>query len=209
MKEKAYDHLKRLILSETFQPGSFLSERQLAVRLKMSKTPIKSALERLESEGFIAVSPQQGIVVQDLTLDEIADHFEIREALETFVVRRLAGRMTEEQIARMRMNLEAQKALVERLDGPASLQLDSEFHSLWCQFLGNREIIAAMGRLRDRLYRIISRVNARNPSRMHEGYEEHVRIADAVFAGDGDLAVRLVEEHLHSGKLCLLSLRQP
>src|ERR1700742_2672191 len=81
MKERAYDSLKQLILTETFEPGAFLSERQLAVRLKMSKTPVKAALERLESEGFIAVSPQQGIVVQDLTLEEIADHFEVREAL--------------------------------------------------------------------------------------------------------------------------------
>src|SRR5690349_3749693 len=109
MKDIAYDNIKQLILAETFEPGAFLSERQLAARLKMSKTPIKSALERLESEGFLGISPQQGIVVQDLTLEEIADHFEVREALETYVARRLAGTLTVEQISRIRTNLAAQQ----------------------------------------------------------------------------------------------------
>lgn len=207
MKEKAYDSLKQLILSETFEPGTFLSERQLASRLRMSKTPIKSGLERLESEGFIGISPQQGIVVLDLTLEEINDHFETREALETYVVRRLAGRLTLEQVWRVRENLAAQKVTVEKLDDPANRLFDSEFHMLWCQFLGNREIIAVMQRLRDRIHRIVSRVNSRNLSRMNEGLEEHVRIAEAVISGDGDLATRSIEEHLRSGKLCLLSLQ--
>lgn len=207
MKERAYDSLKQLILSETFEPGTFLSERQLASRLRMSKTPIKSGLERLESEGFIGISPQQGIVVRDLTLEEINDHFETREAIETYVMRRLAGRLAPEQVSRVRENLAAQKMTVEKLDDPANRLLDSEFHVLWCQFLGNREIIAVMQRLRDRIHRIVSRVNSRNLSRMSEGLEEHVRIAEAVIAGDGDLAARSVEEHLRSGKLCLLSLQ--
>jgi DNA-binding GntR family transcriptional regulator len=207
LKERAYESLKQLILGETFQPGDFLSERQLATRLKMSKTPIKSALERLESEGFIAVSPRQGIVVQDLTLDEINDHYEVREALETYVMRRLAGRLSAEQIARMRANLAAQQASVEELDGAANCRLDSEFHLLWCEFFGNREIIDAMRRLCDRIHIIITRVNSRNPSRLNEGYVEHVRIAEAVISGKGDLAARAVEEHLQSGKLRLLATR--
>ena len=61
----------------------------------MSKTPVKAALERLESEGFIAVSPQQGIVVRELSVQEIADQYEIRGG--AGVVHRsapLAGRLT-------------------------------------------------------------------------------------------------------------------
>ena len=57
LKDQAYEELKKLIMNEVFSPGTFLSERQLAARLDMSKTPIRSALERLESEGFVAVSP--------------------------------------------------------------------------------------------------------------------------------------------------------
>src|SRR6218665_3441455 len=63
MKNRAYADIKRLILDETIGPGEFLSERQLAARLQMSKTPIKSALERLEAEGFIGVSPPPRLLI--------------------------------------------------------------------------------------------------------------------------------------------------
>src|SRR5262252_182499 len=100
LKEQAYERLKRGLLNNDYPPGSFLSERQLAENLGMSKTPVKAALERLESEGFIAVSPQQGIVVRELSVQEIADQYEIRAALESYAVRTIAGQLTEEQIAR-------------------------------------------------------------------------------------------------------------
>src|SRR5262245_11966916 len=83
MKEHAYADLKQRILSGTIAPGSILAERQLAADLGMSKTPVRAALERLEHEGFITVSPQQGILVRDLSIHEIADQYEIRVALET------------------------------------------------------------------------------------------------------------------------------
>src|SRR5436190_23417940 len=104
LQERAYEELKRLIQRGTYPPGTFTAGRQLAGQLGMSKTPIKSALTRLGLEGFVAVSPQQGIIVREPTVHEILDLFDIREALETFVVRRLAGRLTPEQASRLRDN---------------------------------------------------------------------------------------------------------
>ena len=77
----------------------------------MSKTPVKAALERLEVEGFITVSPQQGIVVRELSVHEIADLYEIRAALESYTLRAIAGRLTAEQVRRLRANLKAQEAI--------------------------------------------------------------------------------------------------
>jgi DNA-binding GntR family transcriptional regulator len=204
MKDRAYTQIKRLILDESLETGAFLSERQLAARFKMSKTPIKSALERLEAEGFIGVSPQQGIVVHDLTLDEVGDHFEIREVLEPYVVRQLAGRLTTRQIERMQANLAAQDECVASDDGAASVWLDAEFHLLWCEFLGNSEILSTMQRLRDRIHRVVGRVNQRNPLRFKDGRDEHRQIAEAVFAGQGAVAAERMRDHLSYGKQFLL-----
>src|SRR5262249_16673482 len=96
MKERAYAEIKRRLLENEYPPMSFLSERLLVAQLGMSKTPIKAALERLEAEGYVAVSPQQGIVVRELTVHEIADQYEIRAALEAYVLRALAGKLTPE-----------------------------------------------------------------------------------------------------------------
>jgi DNA-binding GntR family transcriptional regulator len=207
LKERAYSEVKRLILDEEFAPGSFLAERQLAARLGMSKTPVRSALERLESEGFITISPQQGAVVRELSVHEIADQYEIRRALEMFVARNIAGRLTRDQVAEVRANLDAQRANLGTNDVRRAVDLDDEFHAMLVSFLGNREIVRVMDHLRDRIHRVIHRVFTRNPERVASSYAEHRAIADAVTAGDAELAAQRVEEHLRVGRDALLSPR--
>src|SRR5262245_39889959 len=134
----------------------------------MSKTPVRTALTRLEMDGFVTVSPQQGIVVREPSIQEIVDLFDIRIALETFVVRRLAGNLTPEQAARLRGNLEAQGRAIKERDNEANTRLDTEFHLLLCEFLDNREILVAMERLRGKLHRIIMGIQQKSPERSVE-----------------------------------------
>ena len=205
LKDRAYRELKDLILGEVFPPGTFLSERQLTARLDMSKTPIRSALERLESEGFVTVSPQQGIVVRELSVHEIVDLFDVRIALETFVARRLSGRLVPEQMAQVRENLGAQAACVEVGDAVRCTVLDANFHLMLCEFLDNREIVQAMRELRDKLYRVALRVSRQAVGRLQASTEEHRGIAEAVIEGEGERAAARVEAHLEYGKRFLVS----
>ncbi len=208
LKQRAYEELKQCIQNATFAPGAFLSERQLAVRLGMSKTPVKAALERLEAEGFVAVSPQQGIVVRALSVHEIADQFEIRLALESFVLRTLAGSLNAAQIVRLRENLRRQHQAAKTDDLTTAIALDTEFHTLFCEFLGNREILRVMLQLREKMHRVVARVFDQSNHRLTASYREHKAIADAVLEGHGDRAVTALEEHLNYGKQLLLSPRR-
>jgi DNA-binding GntR family transcriptional regulator len=208
MKDRAYLEIKRGILRSDFPPGSFLAERQLADQLGMSKTPVRAALERLEAEGFITISPQQGIIIRELTIHEIADHYEIRIALETYVMRTMAGRLSADFADRLRVNLAAQEVARDARDVPGAVALDAEFHSLFCEALDNREILRVMGQLRDKIQRVITKVFQMNPGRIATSYAEHRAIADAVLRGDSALAARLIEEHLEYGKQHLLSPRR-
>jgi DNA-binding GntR family transcriptional regulator len=207
MKQAAYLEIKKRILSGEFEQGRFLSERQLALRLEMSQTPVRAALEKLQIEGLVAISPQQGVVVCELSVHDIADQFEYREAVEVFVVRHIAGRLAPAQVARLRENLDRQRQAVTAGDVPGNIELDSEFHLLLCEFHGNREFIRAMEALRDKIHRAIVRVQTRNPERLGLGYEEHVRIAEAVIRGEPGEAERMVLGHLETGKTILLSPR--
>ena len=83
--------------------------------------------------------------------------------------------------------------------------LDSEFHLLFAQFLGNQEVLRVMGQLRDKMQRVITKVFRLNPGRIDASYEEHLAMAEAVIAGDGELATKLAEEHLARGKRMILS----
>lgn len=207
LKDRAYDRIKAKLLNDDYPPGTFLSERQLAGVLGMSKTPVKAALERLEAEGFISVSPQQGIVVRQLSVHEIADQYEIRAALESFAVRSLAGKLAADQVAQVKANLLAHSKLTDTSEVSRGVELDAAFHAQFVEFLGNREIIRVMDQLRERMQRIITQVFRLSPVRLRTSYDEHAAIATAVINGHGDKAAQLITEHLERGKRLILSPR--
>lgn len=207
LKQQAYSALKLSIQDGTFAAGEFLSERQLAARLGMSKTPVKAALERLEVEGFVAVAPQQGIVVRELSVQEVADQFEIRAALEPFTVRQIAGRLSAVQIDQLRQNLQLSRKACESEEISAAVFLDADFHLLFCEFLGNQEILRVLSQLRDRIHGVIRHVFHHDHQRLLSSVDEHEAIAEAVITGQGDLAARRVVQHLEYGRQFLLSRR--
>lgn len=208
LKNRAYDQLRERILKGDYAPGTFLAERQIALELGMSKTPVKAALERLELEGFIAVSPQQGIIVRELSLAEIADLYEIRAALEGYVLRTIAGRITREQQARWEANLDRQAQNALDPDRERGVDLDTEFHLLPCEFLGNSEIRKTMQQLADKMRLVIHRVFSIHPGRMSESLHEHHEMVAAVVKGEGQRAAELIEQHLLRGHQLLLAPRQ-
>jgi DNA-binding GntR family transcriptional regulator len=205
LKNEAYTTLKDLILSEELPPGTFLSERQLAARLAMSKTPIRSALERLQGDGFLIISPQQGVMVREIPLREVVDLFDIRIALETFIVSHIAGRLTLRQAELLEQNLAEQAACIPTQDVSRSTRLDEDFHQLLCDFLDNQEIRKVLLSLRDRLTRPISRVFRGVPDRFRASYQDHRSIYEAVQGGDPALAAVRMREHLEFGKRFLIS----
>lgn len=205
LQSRAYTELRRLIVSGEFPPGTFLSERQLAQQLQMSKTPVHVALERLESEGFVTISAQQGIVVRGMSVEDIVDHYELREAVETWVVRRLAGKLRPEQQRQLQDNLKAQHAALKDDDLQRLMQLDEEMHFLLGSFLQNREITSTMERLRDKIHQVIVRVTDTDRARPSDSVVEHERIIKAVITGDGTRAADLMVEHLEAGKRRILN----
>ena len=205
LQDRAYAEIKALIQNGRVPAGSFLSERQLAGQLRMSKTPIKNALVRLEMEGFVAVSPQQGIVVRESSVQEVVDILDIRLALEPYVVRRIAGALTPEQAGALRANVAAQETAARAGDTVELTRLDADFHVLLCSFSGNAEIAQVMTRLREKLHRIILRVMAHVPGRPASAAAEHGAIADALIKGKGERAASLMVKHLEFGMRSLVS----
>ena len=205
MKDQAYTEIKRFILNGDLAPGTFLAERQLAEQLRMSKTPVRAALQRLEAEGFVTVSPQQGIIIRDLTVLEIADQYGLRAALETYILRTVAGKLPADEVARLQANLAEQASLGSNPDVERGVALDAQFHLLFAEVLGNAEVLRVMKQLWERFHRITMKVFRLNPGRVATSYVEHRAIAHAAIKGDGALAAQLVERHLELGKQILLS----
>ncbi|HCN77969.1 MAG TPA: GntR family transcriptional regulator [Verrucomicrobiales bacterium] len=205
LQSRAYAELRRLIASGEFPPGTFLSERQLAAQLGMSKTPVHVALERLESEGFVTISAQQGVVVRGLSVEDIVDHYELREAVESWVVRRLAGRLKPAQVEELNVNLASQRQALAENDLRELMRLDEQMHYLLASYLGNREILSTMERLRDKIHQVILRVTDTDRARPAESTAEHETIIAAIIAGQPDEAARLMIAHLEAGKRRILN----
>lgn len=202
LKDRAYDLLKTMILKEAFPPGSFLSERTLAETLGMSKTPVRSAVERLENEGFLSVSPQQGIVVRALSAEEIRNHFDLRIALETFVARRLAGTLSAAQHAQLAAKLRDHERALATGDVLLAAESDLEFHLTLCRLWGNEEIVRALWWHHDILFRTLHKLyrSDRFLQRALQNSLEHETLLKLLGEGDGDRAARYLEKHLEFSK---------
>lgn len=200
LKDQAFRKLKDMILSGEYPPGTVLSEQQLSETLGMSKAPIRSSIERLDFDGYVRVAPQQGIVVAELSLEAVIDHFELRTALETYVVSKLVGKLTDAQRDEIEGNLALQREVAARSDLKVYRGIDIEFHLLLARAHGNAEIERVMTRQTEKLQRIITRIIGQHPPRMVEGTLEHAAILRAILEGAEDEAVQLMREHLAWGR---------
>jgi len=199
LKQQAYLKLKRLILAGELTSGTVLSVRQLAAQLAMSRTPVHAAIERLEADGLVMLAPQQGVMVREMSMQDIVNHYQIRQALEPFVLRRLAGQLSEQQIQKLRDNQLRYHEASCQLQMDEVVEIDAEFHRLLFTFFGNDEITGVLERLSDRIRRVIYRISQKSPERMAESCREHEAILDALIDGDGERAAKLASEHLEQG----------
>jgi DNA-binding GntR family transcriptional regulator len=205
MKDQAYHRLKSIIQSSDLGHDGALSERQLSAQLGMSKTPIRAALEILESRGLVTVSPQKGILVRELTAREISELFDVRFAVEPFIVKKLARKSpTRELIDRLKKNLADQKTAARKGDPLLSTELDIEFHQQLATMVGNREFLQLLERCFDRLYRSILHVNRSAPDRLEASYAEHEEIVQEILSGDFQKSAALMVRHLKFGRRYLL-----
>src|SRR3954464_9200778 len=96
IREHAYLYLKELILEGEFKAGDRLIERELAERLKISRTPIREALFRLESQGFVKTVPRKGVIVADINDKEIIEVFTILSSLEALAAKLAIQKLDDE-----------------------------------------------------------------------------------------------------------------
>lgn len=202
LKDIAYQKIKEKILDEEYHPGLFLSERTLINDLNMSKTPIKNALVRLETEGFITVSSKQGIFINDLSVDKINDIYNLRIALESFNCETIYPVINADQLAELKSNIEETKLAVESADAKAFATLDHEFHLTLSEATGNQEITRILLNYQDHLLRITLRHLSKDPSRVRKFYEDHVEIYKALENHHSE-SVTLMRKHLQDSKSIL------
>jgi len=126
LRDQVYERLHGAITSGEMAPGAPVIEAEIAARLGLSRTPVREALRRLESEGMLEPRGGRGSVVRELQREEVDCVFEIREALESLAARRASRHMGARDYAELDRLVERMRAHV---DEPEEMErLDTTFH---------------------------------------------------------------------------------
>lgn len=152
LREQVYEHLKALMNQGRLQPGSYLDLNALAAEIGVSRTPLRDALLRLESEGFAEILPRRGVRIARLTLERIRDIYEILGALESTALRSVSDRITPGMISRMTdLNDEMGRAL-DAFDFGRFYDANLAFHDAYLDLSRNDELVHRVRILKQRLY---------------------------------------------------------
>lgn len=204
LKEKATETIREKIVSGEWSGGTFLSEKFLSELLQMSKTPVRSALDRLEMMGLVKQSPNQGIIVQEISLKKILEIYELRLSLETFAARRLTGRMDQAFLDELDESVDRQEKAIQDDDIAAYVRCDREFHERIVAGLDNEEYVEAMARIQDKFLMAVRTTFAKNKDRLWGSIEEHRQIRQALAGSDPLETERLIERHIEYVKTVML-----
>jgi DNA-binding GntR family transcriptional regulator len=198
LAESAYEQLKAGIFDFELLPGDRFTETEIAQRLRMSRTPVREALYRLEREGFLQVHLRVGWSVRPYDFRQFEDFYDLRLILEEAAV----GRLCE---LPERAGLEALKAVwlvpaAERLTAAKTLAaLDEAFHMTLVEAAGNPEVARCHRDVTERI-RIIRRLDFTQAHRIDKTYDEHAQILRAVIRRRADEARRLLRSHIEASK---------
>jgi DNA-binding GntR family transcriptional regulator len=187
--------LKRAILDQALAPGSKLPEDSIGERLGVSRTLVREALVRLSQEGLVEMRPNKGAVVARPSLEEGRHLFVARLALERLVVETLAGQLSPEQHQRLLDHIDAEEAARGK-EGPTSIRLAGEFHTLLASMTGNATVIRYVNELVARSSLILSLYG--RPHSSECAVSEHHEILAALKTRDAAKAVKLMTQHLDS-----------
>ncbi len=194
---RAYETIRSMILSGELPAGGQLAEEALAERCGVSRTPVRDALRRLESDLLVTRTDTQRSFVADWSLDDVADAFELRAILEGRAARRAAERMTEAALERIRAaNLRISEAIHQpEPDVSGFLDGNRDFHSEILETAGSRRLSALLSTLIEQpvVWRTAHHYSQEALLRSHS---EHEELIAAFVRCDGAWAEAIMAGHI-------------
>jgi DNA-binding GntR family transcriptional regulator len=209
LKEKAFQKIRADIVANTLKPGQSLNEKSLSAKLKISKTPIREAIQLLYKEGFVQVIPQKGCFVSPVTLSDVREIMLIREAVEGISAREAASKCDRKKLEALEEKFESirQGSHSSYEAYEISRDLGKKLHTYLIESTGNQRLIEIVGNVNIHLDRIRAIYAFQYPPGVHDRIlSEHLDILRAVKAGDREKAETLMRTHITNFAETLKSL---
>ncbi|MCI6202832.1 MAG: GntR family transcriptional regulator [Lachnospiraceae bacterium] len=195
LRDVVFNTLREAILKGDLKPGERLMELQLASKLGVSRTPIREAIRMLEQEGLAVTTPRKGAEVAKMTLKDMEDVLEIRDALDELAVRIACQKISDEQLRQ----LEDMKELFEKSTQTGNVkkiaEADVTFHDVIYEATGNPKLVTLLNNLREQVYRY--RVEyIKDPKNYPTLIAEHEAILESLKNRDVKNAVEAMHVHV-------------
>jgi len=201
LKDRVYENLKLLIITGKLEPNRHLLEAELSEMMKISRAPIREALNILEKEGLVTIIPRKGAQVSSISKTEVENIWEIRSLLEPYAARNASQKCKEKELCEMEDKLK--KILQEPYDFASYLNVDLELHELLYKHLDNKMLIEIIVMVRQNSLRI--RNFAEGQSALTKDIAssdtaEHLEIIKALKARDSERIAAAVYIHIMNSK---------
>lgn len=193
--ERAYLTIRKLLVEFKLKPGERINEVQLSRSLGVSRTPIREALNRLASEGFVSLTPNRGFFVRSLSTEGLLDLYELRSIIESAAFKLMCERADDSEIDRLRQYWEAIVDVYPNQPPDIILSEDEGFHLLIAELSGNPEIVGQLASINARI-RFIRRIQIEHPSHDSAQITSHSAIVEAAVKRDAENGAKLLREHI-------------
>lgn len=193
--EQLREIIEERIATGSYLPGMPLDETELATEFEVSRTPIREALMQLSFAGLIDMQPRRSAVVSEVSPQRLCEMFEVMAELEAMCGRLAARRMTDDNQYSLLVAHQACKDAAEKNDPDEYYRRNEQFHLAIYIASHNSFLIDECKNLKRRLnaYR---RLQLRVRDRMRTSFEEHSEVYMAIVTGDGELAAKLLRNHV-------------
>lgn len=197
LAEVAYQRIKRDIIRCHLEPGSQVTEEQLANRYGLSRAVVRPALKRLYQEQLVQSATRQRYVIPPITIKNVHDVYDLRGLLEPTAARRAAGHVDPGQLQRLDELCRARYRPGDRESAEAFLRANAEFHVTIAQASGNAILAEAIANLLEREERLNHMAHMLD-DRNEDAYHEHHELVEALVEGNGDRAEQVMTEQIRA-----------
>jgi DNA-binding GntR family transcriptional regulator len=185
--------LLEAILTRVLVPGERLLIDEIAAHFGISKIPVREAVKALVVSGWLESMPRRGTYVRTLSEQELGEVFEMRRMLEPYAARKAAERRTPEHLAELRELITEGNESIRQKDIVSNSRVNSRFHTVIAEAVGNRIICESLKDLQSRIRRYYVELDWKV---RRDSFAEHRRIYEAIRDKDADRAEKLTNEHL-------------
>jgi len=197
LSKKVYHILKKEIIKGSFKPGDKVLEGKIAEQMGISRTPVREAIRELATEGFVILSPNQGVVVRSVSAENIREVLQIHSALEGLAARLSCEVINEEGLKELENYANKMEELVNKKDSSSYSEIDLKFHELIVNNCGNKRLIQMRKNISDQAQRY--RIGSLSiPRRLKESLKEHQKILKAFKTKDPKKADSTSQKHIQN-----------